>query len=293
MVSSTNPHFFSSTRDDEYDLCPSCSVHTNRGTACVLIHVLPFLLQWVCFLDLLSLSSLLFLLLLLLQLLLLHLSSHPHVLQYRSTLAMRSFFTLIAALRPWSHKFVCDTQAAHCPCQLKTGRVSSRHTHMSMHISMVYIPLFTSSLMTVPSRLFRMCGFFSSSTTTLPACTNGLEWNGFLLVRSSFTLGNISASMKCPAVPVSIVAPMFAQLSLTSMTFLGDALELFTTLSNDSWANFFNFNCHFLLVTSCHRSFSLSSSKHHAFNSPSSSRTSSLMSCRRPQRLDSCSNSPW
>ena len=53
---------------------------------------------------------------------------------------------------------------------------------------------------------------------------------------------------------------------------------MFSTLSNDSWANFFAFNFDFLLVTSCHCSFSLSSNKHHACNSSSSSCTSSLMS---------------
>ena len=55
----------------------------------------------------------------------------------------------------------------HCPCQLKTGPVSSRQIHMSI----VYTPLFTSSLITVPSRVFRMCGFSSSSTTMFPART--------------------------------------------------------------------------------------------------------------------------
>ena len=49
----------------------------------------------------------------------------------------------------------------HCPCQLKTGPASSRQIHMSI----VYTPMFTSTLITVPSRVFRMCGFFSSSTT--------------------------------------------------------------------------------------------------------------------------------
>ena len=87
-----------------------------------------------------------------------------------------TFLTFTAALRPWSYKFVCDTRATHCPYQQKTAPISSRHTHMSM----VYTSLFTSSLMTVPSRLFRMCGFLSSSTTTLPACPTFLiEINGF------------------------------------------------------------------------------------------------------------------
>ena len=68
-------------------VCPSHTVRTNRGTACVLLRVLPFLLQWVCFLDVLSLSSLQFLLLFLIPLLLLHRSSHPHLLPDRSALA--------------------------------------------------------------------------------------------------------------------------------------------------------------------------------------------------------------
>ena len=71
---------------------------------------------------------------------------------------------------------------------------------------------------------------------------------------------------------------MFAQLSLTSMTSLGDAQELFSTLGNDSWASCFNYNLDFMLMTSCHCSLSPSSSKHHACSSSSSSRTSSLKS---------------
>ena len=106
---------------------PVC-MYTNHGTACVLLRVLPFLLQSVCFLGLFTLSSLLFLLLFLLQLpLLLRLSSHPDLLPNRSTLALRNLF-------------------------FNNGPVSSRDTPMSM----VYTHLFTSSLMTVPSRLFRM-----------------------------------------------------------------------------------------------------------------------------------------
>ena len=179
------------------------------------------------------------------------------------------------AERHMCYKFVCDTRATHCPCQRKTGPVSSRHTHMSM----VYTPLFTSSSMTVSFRLLRMCGFFSSSTTTLPACTTFLtEIKGFTmfallnsmhlctpstdvngmvfspkslifspfavtnfvaaLVRNNFTRGNISAGMTCPAAPVLIMDLMFTQLSLTSMTFHGDAQVKFSTLSNDLWTSF-------------------------------------------------------
>ena len=55
----------------------------------------------------------------------------------------------------------------HCPCQMKTGPLSSVQTH----ISIVYTPLFASSLIVVPSQMFRMRGFFSSSTTMFPART--------------------------------------------------------------------------------------------------------------------------
>ena len=121
--------------------------------------------------GLLSLSSLLFLLLL-------SSNSFPFFVCHRiltfcqtvQLLLCMTFFMSAAALRPWSYTFVWDTRATHCPCQLKTGPVSSRHTHMSM----VYTPLFTCSLMTVPPRLFRMGGFFSSST----ACTT-FEIKGF------------------------------------------------------------------------------------------------------------------
>ena len=54
--------------------------------------------------------------------------------------------------------------------------------------------------------------------------------------------------------------------------------RIVSTLSSDSLANFFIFKFYFLLATSCHCSFSLSSNKHHACNSSSSSCTSSLMS---------------
>ena len=113
----------------------------------------------MCFLDLFSLSSLLLLLLI----------CHRILTFFQAIQLLRcnTFFTLTAALRPWSYKSVCDTRATHCPCQLRTGPISSRHTHMSM----LHTPLFTSSLMTVPSRLFRMCGLFSSITTAFTVCT--------------------------------------------------------------------------------------------------------------------------
>ena len=135
LVSSTSPRFFSSTRGDEYDLCPSCSVCSNRGTACVLLRrVLPCLFQWFCrscFSFSVNSSSVI--------------ASSPPAKHFNSCSSRLSLPPpLHLAL---CYRFVCDTRDTHCPCQLKTGPVSSRHTQMSM----VYTPLFTSSLMTVPS----------------------------------------------------------------------------------------------------------------------------------------------
>ena len=56
----------------------------------------------------------------------------------------------------------------HCPCQLKIVPVSSMQTYMSK----VRTPLFASSLIVVPSRVFLECGLPSSNTTTLLACTS-------------------------------------------------------------------------------------------------------------------------
>ena len=130
----------------------------------------------------------------------------------------------------------CRKRLDHCPCQPKTGPVSSRHIHMSI----AYTPLLTSSLVTVPSRMFRMCGFFSSSTTVFRLgrpfgiemrwvgniCTSEcyapldslvcLEWNCFLTqvfdllstcchkllrcrFRTSLTRGNIVSGITWPA----------------------------------------------------------------------------------------------
>ena len=124
-----------------------------------------------------------------------------------------SSFTLTAALRPWHDRFGCGTRATHCPCQLKTGPVSSRHTHMSM----VYTRLFTSSLMTVPSRLLRMYGFFSSSTTTLPACTTFLiEMKGF----TTFALLNCM-HLCTPSTDLNVVV------------FLSNVFDLFSMCCNE------------------------------------------------------------
>ena len=125
-----------------------CAPIAERHVCCC--RFFPFSCSW--FVDPLSLSSLLFLLLLLYQLLLL-----PHLCHRILTLFQTvqhvfctTFFTLTAEIRPWTYKVVCDTRATHCLCQVKTGPVSSRHTHMSV----VHKPLFTSGLMTMPSRYF-------------------------------------------------------------------------------------------------------------------------------------------
>ena len=55
-----------------------------------------------------------------------------------------------------SYKLVESGLATHCPCQLKTGAGSSRHIHMSV----VYTQLCTSSMIIVPSQVFRKCRFF-------------------------------------------------------------------------------------------------------------------------------------
>ena len=106
-------------------------------------------------------------------LLLPHLTSRRVLLQHHSILSL-----LLVPLFPFSavsplhngcrpYRLLESGLTTHCPCQLKTGPVSSRQIHMSI----VYTPLFTSSLITVPSRVFRMCGFISSSTTIFPART--------------------------------------------------------------------------------------------------------------------------
>ena len=63
------------------------------------------------------------------------------------------------------HRLVVSGSSTHCSCQLKTGPVSS----VQIHMSIVYTPLFTSSLVVVRSRTLRLCGFVSSRTTTFPA----------------------------------------------------------------------------------------------------------------------------
>ena len=70
-------------------------------------------------------------------------------------------YTYAQCCRPY--KLVESGLTTHCPCQMRTGPVSSRQIHMSI----VCTPLLTSSLISVPSRVFRMCGFFSSSTTNV------------------------------------------------------------------------------------------------------------------------------
>ena len=88
----------------------------------------------------------------------LHLTSHHVLLKLNSPAFL---FSVVTPLHNAPYKLVESGLTTHCPCQLKTGPVSSRQIHMSI----VYKPLLTSGLITVPSRMFRMCEFFSSSTT--------------------------------------------------------------------------------------------------------------------------------
>ena len=77
--------------------------------------------------------------------------------------------SLLHLHRPSNHSIHClspspvsvlNTTTLHhfCRRQLRTGPVSSTQTHTSI----VHTPLFTSYLIVVPSRLFRMCGLPSS-----------------------------------------------------------------------------------------------------------------------------------
>ena len=95
---------FSLTRGDDCDLCPSCSVRTNLRKACVLLHVLPFLLQQVCFLGLLSLSSLQFLRILLLHSVSLFICHR--ILTFFQTVQHLLCTTLFTLTRLWPYRFV-------------------------------------------------------------------------------------------------------------------------------------------------------------------------------------------
>ena len=93
--------------------------------------------------------------------LLLHLTFHLVLLQLHSimffhVLQFSVFCCFTSAQCCQLRRLVEGGLTTHCPCQLKTGPVSSRQIHMSI----VYTPLFTSSLITVPSRMFRKSGVF-------------------------------------------------------------------------------------------------------------------------------------
>ena len=72
-----------------------------------------------------------------------------------SSLCFSVFCRCTAAQCCWRFKFVESGLTAQCPFQLKTG-------HVLTSPPIVRTPLLTSSLIIVPSRMFRMCGFFSS-----------------------------------------------------------------------------------------------------------------------------------
>ena len=98
-----------------------------------------------------------------------HLTYHHVLFQLHSILSLHFVFSscFISEQCCQPCKLVESDLTTHCPCQLKTGPVSTRQ----IHISIVCTPVFTSSLITVPSRVFRVCGFLSSRTTMFPART--------------------------------------------------------------------------------------------------------------------------
>ena len=98
------------------------------------------------------------------------------------------FITSTQCCRPY--KLVESGLTTHCPCQPKAGPVSSRQIHMSI----VHTPLFTSRLIIVPSRVFRMCGFFSSNTTMFPTRTTFcIEMKRFDNTRTSECYASLNA----------------------------------------------------------------------------------------------------
>ena len=123
-------------------------------------------------------------------------------------------------------KLVESGSTNYRPCQRETGPVSSTEIHMFI----AHTPLFTSILMTVPSRLLRMCGFLSSSIGTSECYASlhslfCLEWNSLftqvsdLFTITSLTRGNILSNITFPAAPESMVTLTFTHLSFTSMIF--------------------------------------------------------------------------
>ena len=151
-----------------------CTHQSRNGTcvaSCSSLSLSPF--ESACFWVLLSLANLALLTPLLRQS---HFLLHLHPITFFFHSIQFCFFTRLTRL-----------SNTHCPCMLKTGPVPARQIHMSI----------TSSLILVPSRVFRMCGFFSSSTTMFPARTtcwlvlNGVVFSHKALSCSPFAAANI------------------------------------------------------------------------------------------------------
>ena len=85
--------------------------------------------------------------------------------QFSSHFLFFCFLTSTQCCRPY--RLVESGLPTCCPCQLKTGPASSKQIQMSI----VFTPMFTTNLIIVPSRAFRMCDFFSPSTRALRART--------------------------------------------------------------------------------------------------------------------------
>ena len=131
----------------------------------VLLQVLPLLISSVCFELLLSHASRALPLLLHLQLqLLLHLTFCLLFtsIQFCSFTLCLHLHTILPVLQASRKRFghSLSPPAENWTCSLRR-----------MHMSIVHTPLFKSSLIVVPSRVFRMCGLCSSSTTMFPART--------------------------------------------------------------------------------------------------------------------------
>ena len=143
--------------DDGFVLCPSCSVCTNQGMVHVLLHVLLSPFGWACSSDQLSLASLV---------VPSSLHQHLHLLFPRSSHRLLLSCCVPSVLQN-ATGLTCSLTALNLvsvPASRKPDQFRSKQTHTSI----IYTPLFTSSLIVVPPREFRMCRFFSSSTATFP-----------------------------------------------------------------------------------------------------------------------------
>ena len=81
-----------------------------------------------------------------------------------------------------------------------------------------------------------------------------------------------------PAAPMPMGTQVFVQPFLTSVVFTEFEIGLLSSFSSEKWASFLKFLLLCLLMTSCHCSFSRSSSMHHACSSSFSGISSKMFS---------------